>query len=187
MVYVMMIEEAPLKDVYVVKTKAISDMRGSFERLFCDEALSSILDGRTIKQINKSVNLEQGVIRGLHYQRPPQAEMKLIRCLQGSVWDVAVDLRKGSPSFLQWFARELTSFNSEMMVIPEGFAHGFQTLEPDTHLLYLHTAPYSPNLEGALAWDDPLLSISWPLKPFALSERDNQHAFLSKDFEGVIC
>jgi dTDP-4-dehydrorhamnose 3,5-epimerase len=183
----MIIEKTTLEGVFIIKSSAIRDIRGSFERFFCDEALSPVLCGRSIKQINHSINAEQGVIRGLHYQRPPQAEMKLIRCLKGRVWDVAVDLRKGSNTFLQWFARELTADNSEMMVMPEGVAHGFQTLEPDSHLLYLHTAPYSPSLEGAVAWNDPLLSIDWPQVILSLSERDKKHEFLTEGFEGVLC
>lgn len=181
----MIIENTPLEGVVVVKSQANTDVRGRFERFFCDEQLAPLLAGRVIKQINHSVNVEQGAIRGLHFQKPPHAEMKLIRCLKGRVWDVALDLRKGSYTFLQWFARELSEANSEMMVIPEGVAHGFQTLEPDSHLLYLHTAAYHPLSESAIAWNDPRCAIAWPSKPAAMSERDKRHDFLSEDFEGI--
>jgi dTDP-4-dehydrorhamnose 3,5-epimerase len=111
--------------------------------------------------------------------------MKLIRCLKGKIWDVAVDLRCGSPTFLQWHAEELTPHNAKLFVLPEGCAHGFQVLEPDSELLYLHTAPYHPKAEGGVAWNDPRLAISWPLPPVDLSQRDNNHPWLALNFEGI--
>jgi len=116
----------------------------------------------------------------------PHAEMKLIRCTKGRAWDVALDLRKGSATLGQWFAQELTPENSEMMVIPEGVAHGFQSLEPDTHLLYLHTAYYQKCSEAAVAWNDPLFSINWPKAPSEISKRDQAHPFLKESFQGVV-
>lgn len=111
--------------------------------------------------------------------------MKLIRCLWGRVFDVAVDLRQNSPTFLQWHAEELSGVNQRMIVIPEGFAHGFQVLEPDSELLYLHTAKYQKNSEGAVRYDDPLIGIHWPLPVTDLSERDQNHAFMSPSYSGV--
>jgi len=127
----------------------------------------------------------QGGGRGLHYQLPPAAEMKMVRCIRGRVWDVTVDLRKNSPTFLQWHAEALTPVNRRMMVIPEGCAHGFQVLEADSELLYLHTAAYAPHLERGLRYDDPRLSISWPLDVGDISRRDMAHAWLDDNFAGV--
>jgi dTDP-4-dehydrorhamnose 3,5-epimerase len=111
--------------------------------------------------------------------------MKLIRCLKGRVWDVAVDLRRESPTFLHWHTEELTPANTRMMVIPEGFAHGFQVLEPESELLYLHTAFYTPGAEGGLRHDDPRLAINWPLAVTDLSPRDTAHPVISSDFSGI--
>src|SRR5207237_2682794 len=121
---------------------------------FCAVELADILGSRNIVQINLSSTRQAGAVRGLHFQRSPHAEMKLIRCLRGSVWDVAVDLRRGSPTFLKWHAEELDSNNARMMVVPEGCAHGFQTLVGDCELLYLHTASYALESEAGVAWDD---------------------------------
>jgi dTDP-4-dehydrorhamnose 3,5-epimerase len=111
--------------------------------------------------------------------------MKLVRCLKGRVWDVAIDLRHNSPTFLRWHAEELTPFNGKMMAIPEGFAHGFQVMEPESELLYLHTAFYTPSAEGALRYDDPKLDIKWPLSVTDLSQRDAQHPFIDSEFTGI--
>jgi dTDP-4-dehydrorhamnose 3,5-epimerase len=180
------INTTPLAGVFVVQTAAKRDARGSFERLFCDKELEPVIQHRSIRQINYSVNIQSGATRGLHYQNVPDAEMKLVRCLKGRVWDVALDLRFGSATFLQWFAHELTPGGSDMMVIPEGVAHGFQTLESDSHLLYLHTAYYSPSSESAVAWNDPRLAITWPSEPSEISDRDRQHPFLPVDYKGVV-
>ena len=109
----------------------------------------------------------------------------MVRCIRGRVWDVAVDLRKGSQTFLQWHAQELSASNALMLVIPEGCAHGFQVLEPDSELLYLHTASYTPSAEGGLRFDEPVLNSSWPLPVADLSDRDTGHPFLNKKFQGI--
>jgi dTDP-4-dehydrorhamnose 3,5-epimerase len=171
--------------VIVVETVPFVDHRGSLTRLFCSRQLASLIGERQIVQINHSRTAAAGAIRGLHFQNPPHAEMKLIRCLRGRVWDVAVDLRTGSPTFLQWHAEELTASNSRMLVISEGCAHGFQTLEPDCELLYLHTAWYAPEAEGGIRFNDPRLGIAWPLPPGDLSQRDQGHALLPDNFAGI--
>jgi dTDP-4-dehydrorhamnose 3,5-epimerase len=181
----MKILETPLSGVFTINSKAIADQRGSFERLFCDRELEPILQERVIRQINQSVSTHSAVIRGMHYQKTPHAEMKLIRCLKGRVWDVALDLRRGSPTLFQWFAQELSPDTSDMIVIPEGVAHGFQTLEPDTHLLYLHTEYYYASSEAGVAWNDPLIAIDWPTPPSEISKRDQMHPFLEMSFQGV--
>lgn len=177
--------DTPLTDLRVVQSKPFHDARGAFVRLFCEGELQSLLGHRRIAQINHSKTSRRGAIRGLHFQFPPHAEMKMVRCLRGRVWDVAVDLRAGSSTFLKWHAQELTPDNARMMVIPEGFAHGFQVLEPDSELLYLHTEFYCPTSEGGLRHDDSKLAINWPLTPQDLSARDLAHLPLDNDFTGL--
>jgi len=177
--------DTPLDDLKVVQSTPHHDERGAFVRLFCARELQSLLGLRTIAQINHSMTSRTGAVRGMHFQYPPHAELKMVRCLRGRVWDVAVDLRAGSPTFLHWYAHELTPAEAEMMVIPEGFAHGFQALEPDSELLYLHTEFYHPRAEGGLRHDDPRVGIQWPLQPLDLSPRDLAHPLLDSDFGGV--
>jgi dTDP-4-dehydrorhamnose 3,5-epimerase len=181
----MKIIDTPIADLKVVESLPHRDSRGAFVRLFCAQELEPLLGHRQIAQINHSRTSHVGAVRGLHFQYPPHAEMKMIRCLRGRVWDVAVDLRAESPTFLRWYARELVQNDAQMMVIPEGFAHGFQVLEPESELLYLHTAFYQPASEGALRHDDPRLAIAWPLTPQDLSPRDRSHPLLGADFTGV--
>jgi len=181
----MKLTDTPLAGLQVATTQAFLDARGAFSRLFCELALAPALQGRRIAQINHSRTHQVGAVRGLHFQRAPHAEMKLVRCLRGRVWDVAVDFRAGSPTFLQWHAQELTPSNGDMMVIPEGFAHGFQALEPDSELLYLHTARYEPAAEGGLRHDDPRLAIRWPHEVRDLSARDLNHPLLDDSATGI--
>lgn len=177
--------DTPLADLKIVRSTAHHDARGAFIRLFCAREIESLLGPRRIAQINQSTTNRVGAVRGMHFQRAPHAEMKMVRCLRGRAWDVAVDLRPESPTFLEWHAQELTPDNATMMAIPEGFAHGFQALEPETELLYLHTAFYEPSSEGGLRHDDPRLGIAWPLPPKDLSPRDLSHPLLDDSFAGV--
>jgi dTDP-4-dehydrorhamnose 3,5-epimerase len=181
----MKIVALPLAGAAIVETTPLRDSRGAFARFYCDRELESIIGHRRIVQINHSRTHTVGAVRGLHFQNPPHAEMKLIRCLKGRVWDVAVDLRAGSPTFLQWHAEELSADNARMVVIPEGCAHGFQVLEEDSELLYLHTAIYTPSAEGGVSPSEPRLSIPWPLPVSDLSERDRSHHLLAEDYAGV--
>jgi dTDP-4-dehydrorhamnose 3,5-epimerase len=181
----MKIRDTGVEGIYVVESAPSVDHRGAFYRVFCDEELCNVLNGRRILQINHSRTEAIGAIRGLHYQRPPYAEMKLVRCLKGKVWDVAVDIRKNSTSFLQWWAEVLTPTNSRMMIIPEGCAHGFQVLEPGSELLYMHTALFSKNSEGGIRYNDPMINIPWPLPVGDISKRDLNHALLKKHFSGI--
>jgi len=169
----------------VAETRRVSDHRGAFARFFCEEALAAALVGRHIVQINHSRTSSIGAVRGMHYQHAPHAEMKMVRCLKGKVWDVAVDLRTGSPTFLHWYAAELSAENERMLIIPEGCAHGFQVLDEDSELLYLHTAAYTPASEGGVRYDDPAIGIDWPLDVVDLSGRDRKHPLLTADFSGV--
>lgn len=175
----------PLPGVVVVEMTPVADNRGTFARLYDGRELAPITGERRIEQINHSRTNTVGAVRGMHFQYPPHAEMKLVRCLRGRVWDVAVDLRAGSSSFLHWHAEELSPDNNRMLVIPEGCAHGFQVLEPESELLYLHTARYAPKAEGGVSCNDPRLGITWPLPVAGLSHRDRSFAPIAPDFLGI--
>lgn len=175
----------PIAGLYDIQQVPTGDARGRFTRLFCEQALEGIRPGLHFTQVNLSETTGKGTVRGMHYQSPPCAEAKLIRCLRGRVYDVAVDLRAGSPTFLQWHGVELGEDNHRAVFIPEGFAHGFQALTEDAHLLYMHTAAWSPAHERGLRHDDPRLDIAWPLPAIHLSPRDRGHALLEPDFAGV--
>jgi len=181
----MKIHQTPINGLVVIDSERQSDDRGFLHRLFCEEELREVVGQRQIVQINQSRTRTVGAARGLHYQRQPHAEMKFVRCLSGKVWDVAVDLRAGSSTFLKWHAEELSAENARMMVIPEGFAHGFQVLEADSELLYLHTAHYTSSAEGGVRVMEPRLSIRWPLAVRDLSNRDRNHPLLASDFPGL--
>ena len=175
----------PIDGVFVIEHAPFHDSRGAFARLFCQNALSQILSSRQIVQINHSRTTSVGAVRGMHFQYSPHGEMKLIRCVKGEVWDVVVDLRANSKTFLQWHAEVLSPRNARMFVIPEGCAHGFQVLQADSELLYLHTAFYEPSAEGGVRFDDPRVNISWPLPVTDLSSRDKSHGLLPTDFVGL--
>jgi dTDP-4-dehydrorhamnose 3,5-epimerase len=181
----MNIRPTAINGALVVEAQPYQDRRGAFSRLFCEKSLAQALGSQHIVQINHSRTSTVGAVRGLHFQHAPHAEMKMVRCLKGRVWDVVVDLRAGSPTFLQWHAQELSPQADRMLVIPQGCAHGFQVLEAESELLYLHTAFYEPAAEGAVRYDDPRLGITWPLPVTDLSERDKNHALLSNEFAGL--
>lgn len=182
----MRINKLPLEGAFVIEPEPFTDDRGLFARVFCKQELQSILHGKNIVQVNYSMTRQKGAIRGMHFQRPPKAEIKMVKCLRGSVFDVMIDLRSDSSTFLKWHGEKLSAQNMKMMYIPEGFAHGFQTLEANAELLYLHTEFYSPEYEGGVRYDDPMINISWPLEVTDISERDQNHPPLSHDFKGII-
>jgi dTDP-4-dehydrorhamnose 3,5-epimerase len=177
--------ETPLEGLKVLKRQQIGDVRGSLSRMFCAQELSYFGWKKPIAQINHTYTKKLGTIRGMHFQRPPCGEMKLVYCLSGAVWDVALDIRRGSSTFLQWYAQEITATNLIAMLIPEGFAHGFQSLTDDCELLYLHSHSYAPADEAGINPEDPLLSINWPHAAVEISARDRMHAPITLDFEGV--
>ena len=181
----MQLLETPIAGVFEVLSEPRSDHRGAFARLFCQDELRGAHQGRPIAQINHSRTSTVGAIRGLHFQFPPKAEAKWVRCLRGRVFDVAVDLRRGSPTFLASHSVELDPVRMNAILIPEGCAHGFQVLEPDSELLYLHSESYAPAHEGGLRFDDPRLSIRWPLPVTDLSERDRTHPLIDASFQGI--
>ena len=177
--------DTSLPGVMVLQSPPREDLRGAFARLFCERELAPLLGNRHIVQINRSTTRAVGAIRGMHFQHPPAAETKIVQCLQGRVFDVAVDLRRDSLTFLQWTGCELTPGAANALFIPEGFAHGFQVLDENSALLYMHTAFYDPALEGAVRFDDPRVGVRWPLPPTDMSERDAGHPVLLEDFSGV--
>ena len=175
----------PIAGLQVLQRKPIGDDRGYLERLFCMDELQALLPGKRIEQINHTLTSGRGTVRGLHFQHPPHAETKFVHCLRGEVFDVAVDLRRGSPTFLRWHAEVLSAANHRTFVIPEGFAHGFQALADDCEMLYFHTAAWSADCEGGLRHDDPMLAIRWPLSAAAISDRDRHHPLLDAGFSGI--
>lgn len=174
-----------LDGLIVLQRDPIGDDRGFLERLYCGDELAPYLGQRQIAQANHTLTKQKGTIRGMHFQMPPHAETKMVNCLKGEVFDVAIDLRKNSPTFLQWHAEVLTPSNFKTLLIPEGFGHGFQTLTDDCEMLYLHTQAYAPNHESGLHALDPAAGIDWPLPPQNLSERDNHLATVDNGFKGI--
>jgi dTDP-4-dehydrorhamnose 3,5-epimerase len=164
--------DTPIAGLVLLQRHPIGDQRGYLERVFCRDELKAIIGDRDIIQINHTLTAKAGTVRGMHFQHPPHAEMKLVTCLRGEVFDVAVDLRQGSPTFLHWHAEHLSADNHRTLAIPEGFAHGFQTLTDDCELLYLHTAAYQPDAEDGLNALDPALAIPWPQPASERSARD---------------
>jgi dTDP-4-dehydrorhamnose 3,5-epimerase len=175
----MIFNETQIKDLFIIEIDPHFDDRGYFERLICRKEMLALGLSKEIVQVNHSFSKKRGTLRGLHYQVPPFTETRIIKCIRGSVFDVAVDLRKESPTFLNWFGLELTQENNSMLFIPEGFAHGFQTLKSNTELLYFHTGYYNPKAEAALNYSDPLFRIKFPLKVTEISDRDKNHSYIS--------
>lgn len=175
----------PIPGLVVVQRKRIEDGRGFLSRFFCAAEFQEIGLHKTISQINHTLTRQRGSVRGMHFQHAPHAEAKVVSCIRGQVFDVAIDVRRDSPTFLRWHAEELSESNQRSLFIPEGFAHGFQTMTEDCELVYLHTDAYQPAAEGALNALDPGLAIAWPLAIAEISDRDRQHPVLTKDFMGV--
>ena len=173
-----------MKDkLYELKGNKNFDNRGYFLNLFRhnDNLYSEFWDDRNIEQINLSESLRVGTIRGMHFQKSPYLDAKIIRCLEGKIWDVAVDLRKGSNDYKKWHAIELDAKKANAFFIPEGFAHGFQVLEPNTKVLYIHSSKWIKSHESGIRWNDKILNISWPLKVSEMSERDENLPFLEEN------
>jgi dTDP-4-dehydrorhamnose 3,5-epimerase len=182
----MKILERPFKNAFVLETEPYIDHRGNFVRVYCQNELKQIGHNKHIVQINHSLTKKKGAIRGMHFQYPPKAEIKMVKCLRGSIFDVMVDLRQNSSSFLQWYGEVLSDGNFKMMYVPEGFAHGYQTLEENCELVYLHTEYYSPEHEGGVRYDDPMINITWPIGVTEISKKDQKYPLLSKTFEGLL-
>lgn len=181
----MIFEPTHIQGVYIIDLEVKHDNRGGFARAFCKKEFEQIGHHKEFVQINHSYNTLKGTIRGMHFQVPPFKEIKLIRCVRGSVSDVVVDIREGSPTFLQHVRVELSAENKKMIYIPEGFAHGFQSLEDNSELIYHHTEFFTPAYESGLHYNDPLLGLSWELPLTAISEKDKNAAYLNPDFKGI--
>lgn len=175
----------PLDGLLLITRSPVTDDRGFLERIYDRMEFSSIGIDRPVAQINHSLTGKAGVVRGMHFQHAPHAEAKLVSCLCGEIFDVAVDLRRDSASFLQWHGEVISAANHRSLFIPEGFAHGFQTLRDDCELLYLHSAPYSSAAEGRLNALDPRLAITWPLPVSAMSPQDAASEVVWNGFRGV--
>lgn len=171
---------------FVISLEPFKDHRGWFARFFSkEEFVKEIGHDKEWVQMNHSFTTEKATLRGMHFQLPPYQEIKLVRCVAGSVFDVIVDLRKGSDTFLQWFGTELSADNQHMLYIPAGFAHGFQTLAGNCELIYLHSESYTPAAESGIRYNDPAIHIDWPLPVQTISDKDAQYAYIGADFKGI--
>ena len=168
----MRFREVPLRDAVIIEPDPASDGRGLFARLFDAEAFSAHGLPTIFVQTSTSHNRSRGTLRGMHFQADPFAESKLVRCTAGALFDVIVDIRRGSTSFGRWHGIELSAQNRLAMFVPAGFAHGFLTLTDDTEVFYQMTQAYVPEATRGFAWDDPTVGIAWPISPIVMSERD---------------
>ena len=173
------IQPTELSDLLVIHRAAISDDRGSLDRIFCSNNLNPLFLTRRIVQVNHTTTNLKGSIRGMHYQTPPFSDAKYVSCLKGMVFDVVVDIRPNSQTFMKWHSEILSSSNAKSIFIPEGFAHGFQCLTDDCQLLYLHTAVYNPEFYAGIHPFDPYISIDWPLDCSNISESDSSRPMIN--------
>lgn len=164
--------ETKFNDAYLIELVKIGDERGYFGRIWCENILKEKGLNTKIAQINTSFNAEKGTLRGLHYQKSPHEEAKIISCIKGSIFDVIVDLRPDSSTYLQWQGFHLNETERTMLYVPEGFAHGYQATSNDTAIIYPTTEFYAPESEAGVRWNDPSLNIEWPLDPTNLSKKD---------------
>ncbi|ABS64955.1 dTDP-4-dehydrorhamnose 3,5-epimerase [Parvibaculum lavamentivorans DS-1] len=174
------IVDTPLAGLKLLHRRRMGDDRGWLERLFCADELASAGWVWPIAQINRTLTVNKGTVRGMHFQHPPHEEAKLVTCLRGEVLDVAVDLRKNSPTYLGWHGEILSGKNAASLLIPPGFAHGFQTLTSDVEMFYVHSAPYAPQAEDGVRADDPAIAIAWPLEIAERSERDRNFSLVEE-------
>jgi dTDP-4-dehydrorhamnose 3,5-epimerase len=182
----MIITNTKIDGVKVIQSEPFRDERGFFNRIFCQKELAAIRPNMVIAQVNHSMTALKGTVRGMHFQYPPHAEMKIVRCVKGAIFDVAVDLRKNSPTFLQWYGEILSSDNMTALVIPEGCAHGFQSLENRIEMIYLHTEAYCKEAECTLRYDDPGVDIQWPFPVEHVSEKDASASFMLDNYGGIL-
>lgn len=171
----MIFTETPLAGAFLIDLQKLGDERGFFARAFCEREFAEHGLATRFVQVNNSLAQRKATLRGLHYQLAPKAEVKIVRCIRGSLWDVILDIRQDSPTFGQHFAAELTAENRRMVYVPKGFAHAFITLEDDTEAFYFVDEFYAPDRERGIRWDDPRFGIEWPLEPAVLSDKDKKH------------
>lgn len=180
----MIFTPAELNGSFVIVPEPFSDERGWFARTYCKNEFTQIGHEAEWVQMNHSFTRQKGTLRGMHYQLPPHSEIKLVRCIAGAVYDVIIDLRKDSATFLNHFGVELSAANKKMIYIPEGFAHGFQTLTDDCELVYSHSQFYTPGSEAGLHYNDPKININWPLPVTSISAKDNMLSTIDSNFKG---
>lgn len=181
----MIFNPTPLQGSYEIELNLSEDSRGRFGRFFCKNEFDEIGHSKEWVQMNHSFTKTKGTVRGMHFQLPPHSEIKLVKCISGVVFDVIIDLRKSSPTFLQSFGTELSAKKKNMLYIPEGFAHGFQTITENCELIYLHSEYYQPKAEAGIRFDDPLIDLKWPITISELSEKDKNHPYLNQSFKGI--
>jgi len=167
--------ETPIRGAMIIELEKHEDHRGFFSRAFCKKEFEEHGLDHEIAQCNFSKSRKKGTLRGMHYQEAPHSEVKMVRCMSGSIYDVIVDTRKDSPSYMKWFGVELTEENYKMLYIPKGLAHGFQTLKEDSVIFYMVTEFYNKEAEGGVRWDDPAFNISWPLEVTEISDKDKSY------------
>ena len=180
------IKMTPLPGLVLINRKRHDDKRGFLNRIFCQKELGEAGWSTPVNQINYTMTMGKGTVRGLHYQLPPSAEMKLVTCIKGEIWDVAVDVREDSTTFLKWHAEPLGFKNNCSLLIPPGFAHGFQVISDEAEIIYLHSAAYDQERERGLNPLDKSLKINWPLPVAMMSEKDSAHEYINENFQGVI-
>lgn len=171
----MIFKETKLRGAFIIELERLGDERGFFARTFCQEEFEDHGLNPKIAQCNTSFSHRKGTLRGLHYQIAPHEEAKLVRCIKGAIYDVIIDLRPSSPTFKQWLAVDLNGENGNMLFIPEGFAHGFQTLEDNTEVLYQMSESYNPEWARGVRWNDPAFKIEWRIANPIISARDQQY------------
>jgi dTDP-4-dehydrorhamnose 3,5-epimerase len=181
----MIFRETGLDGAWLIDLEKRSDDRGFFARLFCEDEFRAAGLETNFVQINTSLSITAGTLRGMHYQLPPASEVKVVRCVCGELWDCIVDLRPDSPTFSKWFGATLSADNRSMMYVPQGFAHGFITLSDDAEALYLVSATYSPENERGLRWNDPAFGIEWPRAPSKISAKDGSWKLLDLTWHGI--
>lgn len=181
----MIFHQSPLSGAYTIELEKRGDERGFFARFFCSEEFADHGLSGSFAQINNSLTGKKGTLRGMHYQMMPSAEVKVVRCISGALFDVILDIRPNSPTFGKWFGETLSAENRLMMYCPKGFAHGFVTLEENTEALYLVSDPYAPDLERGIRYDDPAFGIDWPVEPLEISEKDKTWPDFDPAWHGV--
>lgn len=181
----MKFNKTPLAGAYTIDLQRIGDDRGFFARLFCTKEFSDAGLVTSFEQINNSLTKNKGTLRGMHYQLPPFAEVKVVRCIRGALFDVILDLRPDSPTYGKWYGDTLSADNRRMMYVPKGFAHGFLTLEEDTEAFYLVSTPYAPEYERGIRYNDPEFDIEWPIEPLEVSEKDAQWKDFDPQWHGI--
>ena len=181
----MIFTKTKIEGVFIITQEQRIDKRGYFSRIFAKEELKIIGIPFEIAHINRSLTFDKGTVRGMHYQIRPKQEDKIVQCINGKVFDVALDLRRESKTYGKWIGEELSGKNRKMLLLPKGVAHGFQTLEDNTELIYHHSQYYKPGYEAGIKYSDPKVNIKWPGKITNISNRDNEHPLLDDNFEGL--